>query len=95
MPSKCFEEPFDKGSCDDKLLKWSYNDQWKGCSPFIFGGCGGNANNFNTQEECLQGETSGTGWLESWLLAPGRFSDEYFPDGHICPAMVSKANKFL
>ena len=56
LPSQCLEEPFDKGSCEDKLLRWSYNDKWKGCSPFIFGGCGGNANNFNTQEECLQGE---------------------------------------
>ena len=56
LPSQCFEDPFEKGTCEDKLLRWSYNDQWKTCSPFVYGGCGGNANNFNSQEECEAGK---------------------------------------
>lgn len=46
---------FLKGACDKNQLRWSFNQQLETCTPFIFGGCGGNENNFESQEECVSG----------------------------------------
>ncbi|KAM7122024.1 LOW QUALITY PROTEIN: collagen alpha-4(VI) chain-like [Ciconia maguari] len=40
----------DSGECN-YVLKWYYNKQ-KMCGQFWYGGCGGNKNRFETQEEC-------------------------------------------
>ncbi|KAG6930667.1 collagen, type VI, alpha 6, partial [Chelydra serpentina] len=42
----------DGGECQDYNLKWHYDKEQKVCSPFWYGGCGGNKNRFETQEEC-------------------------------------------
>ncbi|KXJ11082.1 Carboxypeptidase inhibitor SmCI [Exaiptasia diaphana] len=42
------------GRCKQRLPKWYY-DQRKGkCKMFHYGGCDGNANRFDTENECLQ-----------------------------------------
>lgn len=41
------------GECHNFTAKWYYNTAGKYCSQFYYGGCGGNGNNFNTEEECL------------------------------------------
>uniref|UniRef100_A0A672LA53 BPTI/Kunitz inhibitor domain-containing protein n=1 Tax=Sinocyclocheilus grahami TaxID=75366 RepID=A0A672LA53_SINGR len=47
----CFMKQ-DVGPCSDYVFSWHYDIQQNECIHFWFGGCGGNKNRFNTQEEC-------------------------------------------
>lgn len=40
------------GNCRAAFPRFYYDVTNQTCKPFIFGGCGGNDNNFNTTEEC-------------------------------------------
>ncbi|KAM6936028.1 LOW QUALITY PROTEIN: collagen alpha-6(VI) chain [Lycodopsis pacificus] len=40
--------------CDDYVRVWFFDKDVGACSPFWFGGCGGNANRFNTELECVR-----------------------------------------
>lgn len=42
----------DSGECQNYVLKWYYDKEQKMCGQFWYGGCGGNKNRFETQEEC-------------------------------------------
>ncbi|KAI1242879.1 hypothetical protein IHE44_0000435 [Lamprotornis superbus] len=42
----------DSGECQNYILKWYYDKEQKICGQFWYGGCGGNKNRFETQEEC-------------------------------------------
>ncbi|KAM7540797.1 hypothetical protein Aperf_G00000044610 [Anoplocephala perfoliata] len=44
--------PQDVGPCSGLNHRWNYDASRGGCVEFIYGGCGGNANNFGTKEEC-------------------------------------------
>nr|WVG99543.1 kunitz-type serine protease inhibitor [Pseudonaja textilis] len=50
-PEFC-ELPADTGSCKGNVPRFYYNADHHQCLKFIYGGCGGNANNFKTIEEC-------------------------------------------
>jgi hypothetical protein len=45
--------PADSGPCDGVFPRWYYDYVEGRCSPFQWGGCEGNANNFETLEQCL------------------------------------------
>ncbi|XP_067681506.1 thrombin inhibitor hemalin-like [Haliotis asinina] len=48
---QCKQRP-DPGHCFASILRFFY-DQFRGtCRPFIYGGCGGNYNNFLTKQQC-------------------------------------------
>ncbi|XP_076348776.1 uncharacterized protein LOC143246253 isoform X2 [Tachypleus tridentatus] len=44
--------PSDAGQCSDYLKRYYYNPNYNGCRQFIYSGCGGNNNNFETKVEC-------------------------------------------
>ena len=44
--------PADPGECDGVFLRFFHNPLTAGCEPFIYGGCGGNGNNFETLLQC-------------------------------------------
>lgn len=46
--------PADVGPCDAVVPRWYHDVATSTCTEFIWGGCGGNANNFESQLECEQ-----------------------------------------
>ncbi|XP_028823049.1 collagen alpha-1(VII) chain isoform X2 [Denticeps clupeoides] len=46
--------PLDEGSCSRFTLRWYFNSESSACRPFIYSGCGGNANSYTHLEECEQ-----------------------------------------
>nr|XP_037274981.1 putative Kunitz-type serine protease inhibitor [Rhipicephalus microplus] len=51
IPERC-KLPAHPGFCRMPLLRWWYNVETGQCEEFYFGGCAGNANNFETKELC-------------------------------------------
>ena len=45
-------QPMDEGSCQHYTLLWYYHVEANACRPFIFGGCRGNSNRFETRWKC-------------------------------------------
>uniref|UniRef100_A0A7N6BXQ3 Amyloid-beta A4 protein n=1 Tax=Anabas testudineus TaxID=64144 RepID=A0A7N6BXQ3_ANATE len=43
----------ESGPCHDMLERWFFVPEKGRCAPFLFGGCGGNRNNFESEEYCL------------------------------------------
>ncbi|KAJ8007238.1 hypothetical protein DPEC_G00115460 [Dallia pectoralis] len=46
------QQPMSEGGCSEYVLLWYYHPPAKACRPFIYGGCEGNRNRFNTRQEC-------------------------------------------
>ena len=44
--------PRDAGQCAAAIRRYYYNFGAKKCQTFLYGGCGGNANNFRTLKDC-------------------------------------------
>lgn len=47
--------PAETGDCANYVDRWYYDTKEKTCRQFYYGGCGGNANNFETQQRCQEG----------------------------------------
>ncbi|XP_077521284.1 tauPI-stichotoxin-Hcr2d-like [Amblyomma americanum] len=46
------QEPKDPGPCMGYFPRYYFNKDTKTCEQFIYGGCQGNRNNFETPQEC-------------------------------------------
>ncbi len=46
------EQPVETGRCRARFPRWFYNKDSGMCETFTYGGCGGNKNNFPTQQDC-------------------------------------------
>ncbi|XP_020846744.1 uncharacterized protein LOC110211635 isoform X1 [Phascolarctos cinereus] len=44
----------DQGSCRVYVIKWYYDKKANACAQFWYGGCNGNANRFNSEDECVK-----------------------------------------
>uniref|UniRef100_A0A3Q4H3B2 Collagen, type XXVIII, alpha 2a n=1 Tax=Neolamprologus brichardi TaxID=32507 RepID=A0A3Q4H3B2_NEOBR len=42
----------DQGTCRDYIIRWYYDKQANACAQFWYGGCGGNGNRYETEDEC-------------------------------------------
>ncbi|XP_070686059.1 kunitz-type protease inhibitor 2 [Pempheris klunzingeri] len=49
---RCGAEP-QVGPCRAAFQRWFYSRETGGCQSFIYGGCRGNQNNYNSQESCM------------------------------------------
>ncbi|XP_067122223.1 papilin-like [Centruroides vittatus] len=49
----CSSEP-ETGLCYASFRRYYYDDESETCKEFVYGGCGGNGNNYRTKEECLK-----------------------------------------
>ncbi|XP_045623007.1 boophilin-G2 [Procambarus clarkii] len=43
-----------RGYCRALYHNWAWDNQEHRCVQFLYGGCGGNQNNFETEEECMR-----------------------------------------
>jgi len=50
---RCYLQ-MDPGNCRAYIQRWGYNVYSGQCEQFIYGGCGGNGNNFYSEQDCLK-----------------------------------------
>uniref|UniRef100_A0A8C5R994 BPTI/Kunitz inhibitor domain-containing protein n=1 Tax=Leptobrachium leishanense TaxID=445787 RepID=A0A8C5R994_9ANUR len=50
----------DQGPCRTYIIKWYYDKQANSCAQFWYGGCSGNGNRFDTEDECKKSCVSTT-----------------------------------
>lgn len=53
-PNPSCDLTIDQGTCRDYVIRWYYDKQANACAQFWFGGCGGNENRYETEDECRE-----------------------------------------
>ncbi|XP_020839741.1 kunitz-type protease inhibitor 3 [Phascolarctos cinereus] len=53
VPSLCLLSPA-RGNCNSQTLRYFYNTTSRTCEAFIYSGCHGNGNNFDSLQCCLK-----------------------------------------
>ncbi|XP_060666607.1 PI-stichotoxin-She2b-like [Drosophila nasuta] len=48
----CYEPVSNRGYCFGFYKLWSFDYTTGQCVPFVYGGCGGNNNRFESREQC-------------------------------------------
>ncbi|XP_069957540.1 kielin/chordin-like protein isoform X2 [Cherax quadricarinatus] len=87
-PQRCFLKA-DSGHCFGYFIKFTYNSASRQCKEFVYGGCGGNRNRFETLQECQT--TCGSSCDRSkcpWLRWAHYFAKNCLPQyerGSCCP----------
>ncbi|XP_028160746.1 trypsin inhibitor-like isoform X2 [Ostrinia furnacalis] len=51
-PAPDCTSPLETGPCRGRKVAFGYDTDLEGCKQFIYGGCDGNGNRYNTLEEC-------------------------------------------
>ncbi|XP_053908848.1 kunitz-type protease inhibitor 2 [Cuculus canorus] len=73
--------PRASGDCRAWIPRWWFNASSGVCQSFVYGGCDGNANNFNTEQECR--ERCGTAALGNSNRLPEQPAAVNAPDGNL------------
>ncbi|KAH8413132.1 hypothetical protein KR009_008192 [Drosophila setifemur] len=53
VPEDC-HQPKETGRCFALFYRYAYNVDTQSCEEFVYGGCAGNNNNFDSKEKCEQ-----------------------------------------
>ncbi|XP_050693160.1 axotactin-like isoform X4 [Eriocheir sinensis] len=98
IPKSCTQPP-DVGTCRGSFPKFYYDPASRSCLQFIYGGCRGNANVFQTAQECYEkcdpigfSRTGGTGKDDYLMLHDGRGKTEFTFPGHDAAVRVNDAS---
>ena len=51
-PTNICDQPKEIGPCRAAIPRWHYDPRSRSCAQFLYGGCQGNQNNFERQDEC-------------------------------------------
>lgn len=54
MDTSVCQLPFERGTCSLYVQRWGFDPVNSRCVHFVYSGCGGNRNNFETKEACEQ-----------------------------------------
>lgn len=91
LPAAPCLQPMDEGSCRHYTLRWYFHPAANACRPFIFGGCQGNSNRFETKRKCERWCKTSAGEkipLDSLILQPGGIRRTHPGSVHLCCLMV-------
>ncbi|XP_065775263.1 trophoblast Kunitz domain protein 1-like [Muntiacus reevesi] len=87
IPAFCLE-PKVTGGCNALVTRYFYNAQTGLCEQFVYGGCEGNANNFEKLEDCMKSCSQEAGSL--WIFVFTSILKAASPSSPCPPSLLSK-----
>ncbi|XP_072017964.1 WAP, Kazal, immunoglobulin, Kunitz and NTR domain-containing protein 1-like isoform X2 [Amphiura filiformis] len=94
LPVDSCKHPIVTGPCRAHFVRWAYDETSRDCVQFVFGGCGKNGNNFETNEECASTCVDKDDKKEGCLCIEPNFVDSFCSShfvltGHVKQKMLS------